>query len=108
MELSLDQSPAKSGANIIIAIGLTDWKKLAGITKFPSQEITLSVCSSAKNVNDTPACSNAAQKKITKKAKMKITAILCLSIFVSGLLCSWLASFLSTFLGFNQLAHPQE
>src|SRR6478672_4371475 len=66
------------GAKAITANGFTDWKYEAGISQ-PNN--VLSVCLSANNVNDAPACSKAPQKKITKKARMKITVIRCVSIF---------------------------
>jgi hypothetical protein len=47
---------------------------------FPNQKEFFLVCLSANNVNEAPACSKAPQKKITKKAKKKITVILCVSI----------------------------
>jgi hypothetical protein len=61
---------AKNGANISIARGFTDWNQLAGIMKLLSDVTTLSTFCSARNVRETPACSNAAQKKIPKNARI--------------------------------------
>ena len=47
--------------------------------------IRVSVWLSAIKVNELPACSKAAQKKITKKATMYSTSIRCVSIFVNDL-----------------------
>src|SRR5215207_5290329 len=71
---------AVSGASSTTATALIDWKKLAG-TVAPSR-LRL-VCSAAKKVSDAPACSNAAQKKTTKKAETKMTRIRSRSTLVS-------------------------
>ena len=54
----------------------------ASVARESCKPIALFVCSSAKKVRDAPACSNAAQKKITKKATIKMTQMRCFSIFV--------------------------
>src|SRR6185436_3021214 len=73
---------ANTGASRIIKIGLNDWNQEAGISH---PKIDRWVVSSAKKVSDAPACSNADQKKITKKQSIKITQIRCRSITVNDL-----------------------
>src|SRR2546430_393577 len=58
------QSAAKKGAKIRMASEFTDWNQEAGNVKLP---IRRSVRSAANRFIDEPACSNAIQKKITKK-----------------------------------------
>src|SRR5690349_22850377 len=56
-----NHSQAKTGANMITKIELSDWNKLAGTTAQPR---SLCVCLSAKKVREAPACSKADQKNI--------------------------------------------
>src|SRR5690349_6146482 len=79
---NLSQSQANTGAKRITKIEFNDWNQLAGTVNHPR---SLCVCSSAKNVKDAPACSKADQKKITKKATMNMTTILCFSNLLSVL-----------------------
>ena len=76
---SRDHSQAKTGAKITMATAFTDWNQLAGMVQ-PST--SRSDWRSAKTVSEAPACSKAAQKKITKKLRMKITATRCQSSVV--------------------------
>ena len=79
---SLTHSQAKKGAKVTTKTELRDWKKLAGTTKNPRSRL---VCSSAKKVNEAPACSNALQKKTTKKDTVKMTSTLLFSSLESVL-----------------------
>lgn len=62
---NFNHNAAKIGANMRMARGLTDWNHGAGTVKFKAV-ITLSTCCSARNVNETPACSKHAKKNIPK------------------------------------------
>ena len=79
---SLIHNQANIGANATTKIEFNEAKILAGTVKKPK---SLWVCSAAKKVNDAPACSKALQKKITKKATIKITPIRCFSILLNVL-----------------------
>src|SRR6266850_182703 len=65
------QMKAKSGANVMIKIGCTDWNQLDGNSK-PSTDVRVS--RSANNVRLDPACSNVIQNMIENKTRINITS----------------------------------
>src|SRR5262245_54507667 len=77
------QSHEKIGASVRMKIEFTVWNHPAGNSK-PRYESR--VYRSAKRLSDEPACLNAAQKKRTNAARMKMTLIFFISSRVHRIL----------------------
>ena len=77
------QSIPKSGANVTMNNGFTDWNQGVGIS---NPKTVRSIYLSVYKLNEEPACSKPAQKKIAKTNMTKITMILSFSSLVKGFL----------------------
>src|SRR5699024_11203762 len=72
------------GAKLTMNNGFSDWNQETG-TRYPNTSRSTKFL--VYNVNELPACSNPAQKKTTKHARIIIANVLFFSFFVSG--CFW-------------------
>src|SRR5699024_2563490 len=79
------------GARIIMNNGFSDWNQETG-TRYPNTSRSTKFL--VYNVNELPACSNPAQKKTTKHARIIIANVLFFSFFVR--VCFWSAFLLAS------------
>src|SRR5699024_239145 len=79
------------GAKLTMNNGFSDWNQETG-TRYPNTSRSTKFL--VYNVNELPACSNPAQKKTTKHARIIIANVLFFSFFVR--VCFWSAFLLAS------------